>query len=145
MAKYPTINYTSFSYNNIAKFLNTKLKWCKNSSTNFPIDILLMVMKFEEIIWHLGHYLNMTHELQKWKHQGTNKRGHKEILYFYIYICTKWDRRTPGNQRFGYLGKTVLYLQITMKSTRTSRNNYYFKGQAFVTEQRNRGTWTIAY
>ena len=54
LIKYPTINYTGFSCNNMANYFDyqilanifiLKLKLCKNSSATFPIDILLMVMK----------------------------------------------------------------------------------------------------
>ena len=53
---YPIINYNGFGCNNMVKLFNyqilasrsrfvLKLKWCKNLSAIFPIDVLLMVMK----------------------------------------------------------------------------------------------------
>ena len=66
------MNYTGFSSNNMAKYFDyqilanrfvLKVKLCKNSCAILPIDILLMVMRSKEIVWHLGHYphLNTTH------------------------------------------------------------------------------------
>ena len=61
--KYSTINCTTFRWNNMTLFLNYQiladwfvlnLKMWKNSSPIYPIDILLLVMKSEEIARHLG-------------------------------------------------------------------------------------------
>ena len=59
-AKYPTINYYSILVLDVSAYrFVQKLKSCKNSYVIFPIDILLMVMRFEKIVWHLGHHPNL--------------------------------------------------------------------------------------
>ena len=68
MAKYPKINYTGISGNNIAKFiyyqilvnkLLFKLKHNENIIVIYPIDILLMLMKSAIFVWNLGPYRNL--------------------------------------------------------------------------------------
>ena len=53
-----------FDYQILANRFVLKLKLCKNSSAIFPIDILLMVMRSEEIVWHFGQHphLNTTRD-----------------------------------------------------------------------------------
>ena len=60
MAKY-------FDYQILADGFVLKLKLCKNSSAIFPIYILLIVMRSEKNVWHLGHHphLNTTRGCEK--------------------------------------------------------------------------------
>ena len=45
-----------FDYEILANRFVLKLELYKNSSAIFPIDMLLMVMRFKEIVWHLGQH-----------------------------------------------------------------------------------------
>ena len=65
LAKYPKINYTGISSNNMAKFilyqilaniLILKLKYNENISVILAIDILFMVMQSTIFVWHPGPY-----------------------------------------------------------------------------------------
>ena len=62
LVKYLKRNYTDFSGNNIAKFIEyqiltdtliTKLKWDENLSVILPINILLIVMESPTFVWYL--------------------------------------------------------------------------------------------
>ena len=49
-------NITAIFFDNqiLANRFVLKVKLCKNSSAIFPIDFLLIVMRSEEIVWHLS-------------------------------------------------------------------------------------------
>ena len=55
---------TFFDHQISANIYVLKLKQYKNSSAIFVIDILIMVIRSKEIVWHLNQHphLNMTHD-----------------------------------------------------------------------------------
>ena len=90
LIKYPTINYTAFGCNNMSKFFITKnrfvlnLKKWKNSRCYFPIDILLLIKRWKEIVWHLGPHpiLNTT--------RATWKAWFRVIAQPYLNMLSQW-------------------------------------------------------